>query len=244
MDSVFAYAHALDTMCRQICPNITCGKCIQDRNFDHDALLESLLDTRFTSLANGLVSFMENGDSTGRYSIKQFQETASGSGKYEFLSVGTWGNGEDHRDVISGSTPWYLRKTFPRDKATGTPLAVCSLPCGPGEKKLLNPDIPCCWRCVRCGDTEIVINGVECYSCIDEDIGSYGWPDDYNRTKCVAIEPEENDWSTAIISVSTLGIIITVIVTCLYVYNRNTPLIKASSRELSYVMFTGKCQIC
>ena len=87
------------------------------------------------------------------------------------------------------------------------------------------------------------INGHdECVLCIDAHNGKYELPNE-NFTECVSIGIRRNNWAVAIITLSTFGLICAIIVTSFYIYHRNYPLIKASSRELSYVMFIGKYRV-
>ena len=231
MDAVYAFAHALDTMCRQnLCT------CSMPDFFDREKLLKHLLATSFESLANGRISFMTNGDSAGRYSIRYLQKI---DGKYEYMPVGFWNDTENSDKVITKEIPWYLEI----DSSTGSPRSACSLPCGIGEKRQINPDKPCCWSCFKCQPLEIVVENTnghdECVACIDVHNDKYELPNE-NFTECVAIRTRGNTWAAAIITLSTFGLIFAIFVTSFYIYHRNNPLIKATSRELSYVMFIGK----
>ena len=231
MDAVFAFAHGLHDMCRQ-----NWSACLDDNkeSFDRDELLQHLLNTSFDSLANGRVKFMPNGDSSGRYSIHYLQKVGD---DFKFIPVGSWSDADRINGVITTKVPWYLEV----DESTGTPRSVCSLPCELGEKRLINPDNPCCWSCIKCKSSEIVMHNItECVSCIDEENGIYRMPNE-NFTECVDIEVRLNyDWAGVIITLSTFGLLFAIVVTSFYVYHREKPLIKASSRELSYVMFVGK----
>ncbi|XP_072035585.1 metabotropic glutamate receptor 2-like [Amphiura filiformis] len=241
IDSVLTFAYALDSMLRDLCPNGTTGLCPAIESNGTELLLEYLLTTSFMSPANGNVSFLANGDSPGRYSIKNFQQI--GENNYTFVTVGKWDESENSETVIKEDVPWYLYDEHPRDNLTGIPKSVCSDPCGIGERRNVNPDNPCCWTCTKCSDYEIVINnGTECQTCLEPENEIYGWPNE-NFTECVPINPEfrvqEEAWAIAIICFATFGIVVTLFIIGLYVHNQETPLIKASSRELSYIIFAG-----
>ncbi len=242
IDSVLTFAYALDRMLRDLCPNATTGLCPAVESNGTDILLNYLLETSFISPANGNVSFLSNGDSSGRYSIKNFQKF--GENNYTFVTVGKWDDSESSETVIKQPVPWYLYGEHPRQNLTGVPISICSDPCGIGERRNVNPDNPCCWTCTRCNDHEIVINnGTECQTCLEPANDIYDWPN-ANFTECVPINPEfrvkEQAWAIAIICFATIGIVLTLFIIGVYVHNQETPLIKASSRELSYIIFAGK----
>ena len=232
MDAVFAFAHALDTMCRQ-----NSSICSNSDSFDSELLLKHLLATSFDSLANGRISFMSNGDSAGRYLIKYLQVI---DGVYKYIPVGSWTDAGNSTEVITEEIPWYLEI----DNSTGSPRSVCSLSCGLGEKRQINLDNPCCWSCTKCESLEIVVQNIngydECKSCVDEINDKYEMPNE-NFTECVPFNPHKNTWGSTIITLSTFGLIFATVITSFYIYHRHNPLIKASGRKLSYVMFVGKC---
>ena len=93
MDAVFAFAHALDTMCRQ-----NSSVCSNSDSFDSELLLKHLLATSFDSLANGRIGFMSNGDSAGKYLIKYLQEI---DGVYKYIPVGSWTDAGNNTEVIT-----------------------------------------------------------------------------------------------------------------------------------------------
>ncbi|XP_072018081.1 metabotropic glutamate receptor 2-like [Amphiura filiformis] len=235
MDAVYAFAYALDSMCRAKCGDSVndCAACFGvSAEFDRDELVDQLLNTSFESLANGRVSFTKNGDASGRYSIRNFQKFEDG---YKFVDVGEWNDDVTSETVIGQLVPWYVEV----DDATGAPISVCSLPCEPGERRHVIPDNPCCWECIKCQPFEIVINNnTECLACLDLENGTYGMPNE-DFTACLDIELRSNSWAAAIITISVLLILFAIVITSLYVYHREKALIKASSRELSYVMFVG-----
>ncbi|XP_072017413.1 metabotropic glutamate receptor-like [Amphiura filiformis] len=164
MDAVYAFAYALHSMCHAQCgePVEDCATCL-NLSADSGELVDYLLSTSFDSLANGRVSFTENGDVSGRYTIKNLQKFDDG---YKFVQVGKW-NDNVHvtsETVIGQLMPWYVEV----DDVTGAPISVCSLPCKPGERRYVIPDNPCCWECIKCQPFEIVINNnTECSSCWD-----------------------------------------------------------------------------
>ena len=241
MDSVYTFAYALHNMISDLCPE-SMTFCSAVESNGSEILLDYMKRTSFISPANGNVTFLPNGDMSGRYSIKNLQSFDKDN--YTFVMVGKWDESGNMDNVITEEVPWYLYDDHPRWNDTGMPKSICSDPCGAGERRNVNPDNPCCWACTECYDHEIVINnGTECKTCLDVDSDLFGWTND-NFTECIPINPvfrvKDNAWAIAIISLSVVGIIITFFIIGLYIHNQETPLIKASSRELSYIIFAGK----
>ncbi|XP_022082121.1 metabotropic glutamate receptor 3-like isoform X2 [Acanthaster planci] len=245
MDSVFTFAHALESMRRDLCPNTEQGLCPNMAAIDGDVLHQHLLNTEFQSLANGWISFTKEGNMYGRYAVNHLQMNKT-SGEYSFHRVGEWKQSTD-KDVpslkIDPGLPWYLWDGASVDPSTGIPRSVCSNPCKPGEKINRIPDNLCCWTCTACETSEIVVeNGTKCQSCIDVDEGKFAWPN-ADQTVCVDIPNDfvlgEQAWAIAIITVACVCILATLFVLAVYIHNQEMPLIKASSRELSYIIFVG-----
>ena len=82
-----------------------------------------------------------------------------------------------------------------------------------------------------------------CERCVDEINGKYEMPNE-NFTECVPISIRRNNWTAAIITLSSIGLIFATVITSFYICHRQNPLIKASGRKLSYIMFVGKCNCC
>ncbi|XP_072016806.1 metabotropic glutamate receptor 4-like [Amphiura filiformis] len=224
-------------MCRAKCGESVndCATCLNvSAEFDRDKLFGKLLRTSFDSLANGRVSFNENGDTSGRYLIRNLQEF---NDVYKFVDVGKWNDDVTSENVIGADTfvPWYVEV----DNATGVPISDCGRPCEPGERRHVIPDNPCCWECIKCLPFEIVINNnTECSSCLDLDNDKYGEPNE-NFTACLDIELRRNPLAAAIITISVLMILFAIVITSLYEYHRKKVLLRDSSRGLSYVMLVG-----
>ena len=238
MDAVFAFAHALNSLYNEICRGKTpTGLCLE--SIDGDKVVQAILASNFTSLADGRVTFLQNGDVAGTYSVLHLERFSDDN--YTFVPVGKWNERIDSKTVIQQKVPWqHLKENFSWDGATGVPRSVCSEPCDVGERINIDADYQCCWTCSPCHNNEIVVNNnTECRSCIDKDKMIFAWPNE-DSSKCMPLEPDENTWATAIIVLSVLGLVVTVVIIVLYTFNCQNALIKASSRDLSYIMFIGK----
>jgi metabotropic glutamate receptor 2/3 len=161
---------------------------------------------------------------------------------YEYVSVGEWKvgrneNGQLHLDI--DSIVWPGSNIHNTSSSTTIPISRCSEPCRVGELKQFQGDA-CCWVCTPCNETSI-INGTEeherCESC---PIGY--WPT-VNRTSCYKLKetyPEILSLQALVpVSLSIIGNILTLFVVIIFYLKRETPIVKASGKELCFVMLAG-----
>lgn len=117
------------------------------------------------------------------------------------------------------------------------PSSICSLPCKPGERKKLVKGIPCCWHCERCDGYQYQLDEFHCKRC------HFNERPNENHTSCTPIPIIKLEWSSpwAVVPVfiAIVGIIATLFVVVTFVRYNDTPIVKASGRELSYVLLTG-----
>ncbi|KAG7263556.1 hypothetical protein CRUP_011494 [Coryphaenoides rupestris] len=135
-----------------------------------------------------------------------------------------------------------LLNSSPEYKAGGetqseVPASVCSLPCKTGERKKRVKGMPCCWHCEPCDGYQYRHDETSCRLC------AYDMRPDANRTGCQPIPVVRLEWSSpwAVIPVflAVLGIGATLFVVATFVRHNDTPIVRASGRELSYVLLTG-----
>ncbi|XP_044873017.1 metabotropic glutamate receptor 4 isoform X2 [Mauremys mutica] len=177
-----------------------------------------------TSIAGTPVTFNENGDAPGRYDIYQYQIKNSTA---EYKVIGQW---TDHLHLKIERMHW-------PGGAHQLPSSICSQPCKPGERKKLVKGIPCCWHCERCDGYQYQLDEFHCKMC------RFNERPDENHTSCVPIPIVKLEWSSpwAVVPVfiALMGIIATLFVVVTFVRYNDTPIVKASGRELSYVLLTG-----
>lgn len=117
------------------------------------------------------------------------------------------------------------------------PSSVCSQPCKPGFRKKMVKGMPCCWHCELCDGYQYQADEVTCLLC------SYNERPNENRTGCRPIPIVKLEWHSpwAVIPVflAMLGIIATIFVMATFIRYNDTPIVRASGRELSYVLLTG-----
>ncbi|XP_061909689.1 metabotropic glutamate receptor 7-like isoform X2 [Entelurus aequoreus] len=87
IDAVYAMAHALHNMQRDLCPDHP-GVCPQMESAEGKNLLKYIRNSSFNGSAATPVVFNKNGDAPGRYDLFQFQMTNSSMPEYK--GVGQW----------------------------------------------------------------------------------------------------------------------------------------------------------
>ncbi|KAM9584631.1 metabotropic glutamate receptor 6-like [Morphnus guianensis] len=222
IDAVLAMAHGLHSLLGEACPGG--GLCARMDPPDGRRLLAHIRRVAFNGSAGTPVTFNENGDAPGRYDIFQFQ---GGNGSGTYRAVGQWVQGLRLR---AEEMDWGSNTTAP-------PPSVCSLPCGPGERKKPVKGVPCCWHCELCGGYRYRADPLTCLPC-----PAHLRPTP-NRTACrptpVLRLRWGDPWAAVPLALATLGLMATAFVLVTFVKHHETPIVKASGRELSYVLLAG-----
>lgn len=117
------------------------------------------------------------------------------------------------------------------------PESLCSLPCGPGERKKMVKGVPCCWHCEACDGYRFQVDEFTCEACPGH------MRPTRNHTGCrptpVVRLSWSSPWAAPPLLLAVLGIMATTTVVATFVRHNNTPIVRASGRELSYVLLTG-----
>lgn len=96
---------------------------------------------------------------------------------------------------------------------------------------------PCCWKCVPCADNQYVVDDYLCTQCKQ---GT--WPNE-NMDGCDSIPQKYAQWtetaSIVAMVISVLSIVNTVCTTAIFIRYAHSPIIKTTSRELSFVVLVG-----
>ncbi|XP_073482382.1 vomeronasal type-2 receptor 26-like [Aquarana catesbeiana] len=119
------------------------------------------------------------------------------------------------------------------------PQARCNDPCLPGYRKGPTGGIHvCCYRCVACFDGEISnkTDSEMCHKCPDDQ-----WPDERS---CILKAYDYLSYETNIIAlayyvISILCSAITVYILTLFILLRDTPIVKANNRNVSFILLTS-----
>uniref|UniRef100_A0A1I8JQ87 G_PROTEIN_RECEP_F3_4 domain-containing protein n=1 Tax=Macrostomum lignano TaxID=282301 RepID=A0A1I8JQ87_9PLAT len=206
------WLHSLENILHRLCPSVhpkSCRDIIQKLN--GTVLRAITFATRRESL----------------YEIFQFQRRPVGknaSSVFEYVKIGTWG--DDHLNWNNSSLRWGT----PDEVA---PRSVCSELCGFGYRTVApnKEAATCCWEC-------IVLNATLCSNC---ELGSV--PNRFfNECQPVPVETIQlgSVWALLPMTFQLPGTGLDSL--CpggLFVRYNNTPIIRASGRELCYVMLAG-----
>ncbi|XP_054710934.1 metabotropic glutamate receptor-like [Uloborus diversus] len=226
VDAVYAFAHALDKVWRELCKPRGEGYCHAMRSLDGGKLYRDyLLNVSFTDLGGNQVKFDQQGDGLGRYTIYNYQKDDNSS-NYYYKVVGKWFDGL-HLDLDDVKWPGGGSLT----------TSVCSHPCGPGEVKITQSGDVCCWICHRCDPWEYVVDEFTCRDC-----GHGRWPYPHKQS-CYELDQQHMRWDSLFavvpVVVAGVGVLLTSWVMIVFFRNNDTPIVKAAGRELSYLLLTG-----
>ncbi|XP_075237006.1 metabotropic glutamate receptor-like isoform X2 [Lycorma delicatula] len=226
-DAVMALAIALNDMHRDLCDGKP-GLCDKMKPTQGPDLLKYLRKVTFTGLSGDKFKFDQNGDGPARYNIIHFKQITPGN--FQWINVGEYIDGELRLDIPA--IQFKLGQTAPPD-------SVCSLPCEVGQAKTYVEGESCCWHCFNCSQYQIRHPNDEtmCIMCPEGKIP------DATKQECLNL-PEnylraESGWAIGAMSLSATGILVTMFVVCVFIRHNETPVVKASGRELSYVLLTG-----
>eukprot|EP00117_Sycon_ciliatum_P028702 scpid27874/ scgid5069/ Metabotropic glutamate receptor 3 len=165
-----------------------------------------------------------------RYSIYHYRKAETlGSGPVAiFEKVGNWSNTEDL--MIGDDFEASFRSV----------ISICSNPCEPGavEEVVTGESRKCCWSCKKCKSPEIANNITGTCKACDEKQTSNAM-----NTACVDLEPVYLKWDSpyavVMLVICALTFIITTLTIVVFAKHWETPLVRASSRELSICLFIG-----
>ncbi|XP_073483400.1 vomeronasal type-2 receptor 116-like [Aquarana catesbeiana] len=121
------------------------------------------------------------------------------------------------------------------------PVSRCSDPCLPGSRKKFGSSIhKCCYECVPCPEGEIsnISDSENCMKCPDEE-----WPNKKND-RCVPkliefLSYTDDTIVVIFLAVSILCCLLTGFILGIFIHYRDTPIVKANNRNLSYLLLVS-----
>ncbi|XP_072292019.1 metabotropic glutamate receptor 3 [Eucyclogobius newberryi] len=227
VNAVYAMAHALHQMQRSLCANSThlCDamKALDGRRLYREFILNVSFPAPFSPPGSEtVVKFDSQGDGMGRYNIFSYQRLGE---RYGYVPVGEW--------VESLSLSGHLIQ-WPRE---AVPTSQCSDPCARNEMKKMQAGEYCCWICTACEAHEYLSDEFTCTPCApgqwptDDLSACYDLPEDYIMW--------EDAWAIGPITIACVGFMCTGLVVWVFARHNDTPLVKASGRELCYILLSG-----
>lgn len=225
IDAVYAVAHALDSITR--CKERRSRNCPETSPFvDAKSVLAYLRKVNFTEFKTQ-VAFDENGDpASSSYNVINLQLD---NGTANVVPVGTW---IQHRSPALRLDTSLIR--WNDGKSEGVTRSVCEEVCRPGYWQ--TQERSCCWECIRCiEDTISTIQGApNCTKCSENFISNS------ERTECFAVPVRRINYGHPLgilfLCLSILGVAVTAWTVYVFYQHNNTPMVKASNRELSYML--------
>ncbi|XP_056408585.1 vomeronasal type-2 receptor 26-like [Hyla sarda] len=120
-------------------------------------------------------------------------------------------------------------------------VSRCSDPCLPGSRKKARKSIhTCCYDCVPCSEGEIsnITDSENCMKCPSDE-----WPNE-KRDQCLPKVMDfisyQNDTMASVFScVSIFGCLLTGSIFRIFISYRDTPIVKANNRNLSYLLLVS-----
>ncbi|CAG5134430.1 unnamed protein product, partial [Candidula unifasciata] len=175
----------------------------------------------FKSHSGEEIHFDQAGDPSAKYNILNYQPKvkADGNTTYDYVTIGTWETGVLKLDI--NNIYWPQGGPASKGELKGIVKSVCAEPCNWDQVQVKVNSVLCCWICTDCAENAIVDNNTLCKEC---QLGT--WPN-ANKTDCQEIPVDSIHWSDtqAVVSI-TVG---------------SLAVVKASTRELSYIILVGIC---
>uniref|UniRef100_A0AAG5D393 G-protein coupled receptors family 3 profile domain-containing protein n=1 Tax=Anopheles atroparvus TaxID=41427 RepID=A0AAG5D393_ANOAO len=226
-DAVMAFGYAFKNMHQELCGGKP-GLCAAMNPTKGSELLKYLRKADFIGLSGDRFNFDGNGDGPARYNIIHFKQVAPE--RYKWIKVGEYYQGELRLNMHDIQF---------RTKDSMPPESVCSRPCERGQAKKYVEGEGCCWHCFNCTQYQIRNPNDETH-CVNCPRGTL--PDVYHE-ECQQI-PEsylrpESFLAIGAMTFSSFGILITFFVIGVFLKHNDTPIVRASGRELSYVLLSG-----
>ncbi|KAL9983456.1 hypothetical protein ACROYT_G005631 [Oculina patagonica] len=230
MDAIYAVVHAVKNIfdCKDGESFIQGEKCPSvDPIVQPSDILRFLKNVSFEGRSGSQIMFNENGDLRfGSYAIKNLQQLSKD--KKKFIEIGIW-NGLDGSLTLNNDS-----EIMWNGWTTEKPISTCSDPCVAGFYPVYG-SVTCCWKCVECEKDFVKSTAGQdtCKKCPD------GYVSNTQRTSCVKLKSDYLAWgngegvSAAVLA--SIGLIISSGVVAVFYKYRETAVVKASNRELSFV---------
>ncbi|XP_042611597.1 extracellular calcium-sensing receptor-like [Cyprinus carpio] len=204
-------------------------------------MLAYMRDVRFTVKTGEEIFFDASGDPVARYDLVNWQP--AGNGGLQFEHVGVYDS-----SMSSEQHLWVNQERVLWARNTGQlPVSVCSESCPPGTRKaVLKGEPVCCYDCIPCAEGEInnVTDSNECFPC-DLDY----WSNE-SKDRCVLKVVEFLSYTEIMGMVlcifSFFGVLLTAIVSFLFYFHKETPIVRANNSELSFLLLfsLSLCFLC
>ncbi|XP_069461218.1 vomeronasal type-2 receptor 26-like [Ambystoma mexicanum] len=212
------------------------------RIYTYPQLHYYLKKVHFRNTAGEEVFFDENGDSMPGFDILNW--VSSGRKSHRAVHVGQFnplGTPGEQLSINESQIVW--NSAF----NTRPPQSRCSEPCLPGYQKLMLPgNQVCCYGCIPCPEGEVSYHtdADHCVMCLEN-----MWPNT-RRDGCipkeVAFLSYEEPLGAVLAVIAVAFSLIATLILGIFIHFRDTPIVKANNRNLSYVLLLSLmlCFLC
>ena len=232
IDTVHVFARALDSYIDSECSNMPTSalrSCIKG-----DQYLNYMKQVDFEGKIGNIKLEPEGDFLIGEYKILNVRpDGSSGQNRMKSHKVGRWDARKSELYVKDTEIYWGL----PQEHGQ-VPESWCGQKCVAGEIYFYHKGT-CCWECRRCKSNEITTtNDTKCTDC-----PLFSWPNQDTFRTCHAIPPEYLFWADPLViimivaALTGLGGCLAMLI--IYMRHNKARVIKATSRELSYIILFG-----
>ncbi|KAL2735883.1 metabotropic glutamate receptor 4 isoform X1 [Vespula squamosa] len=231
-DAIYSMAHALHDMQKEKCGEGYNGICSEMKHIDGIDLTKYLQNVTFKDDAGNKFRFVDVADGPPRYSILNYQRNKDGA--YRWIVIGNYTENENGTPVLYVETTAMKYRNETKGGRKYFPNSTCSRPCESNQVMVREEQDLCCWRCRKCGLYQYKVNDQRCEDCL---LGTRPTKD---SKSCDSIPEEYIDyyspWAIVAMVVASIGILLTIYVWFIFRIYGETPVIKASGRELSSLL--------
>ncbi|KAM9853205.1 olfactory receptor CR1 [Aulostomus maculatus] len=237
--AVYAAAHALHSLLS--CPDTVnplrsySSTCSSPKHIKPVELLQHLNIINFTT-PQGEMFFFQGADIPAKYDLINWQSTPGGSLKVVLIGRVDGFDLHLNESAIQWSTG-----------SNQVPSSVCSESCPPGTRMAIRKGEPvCCFDCIQCADGEISnkTGSPQCERCHSE-----FWSN-AKRTACIRRQLDFLSYNETLgitlTTVAVSGTSVTAAVFVVFLYYRQTPVVRANNSELSFLLLLSLklCFLC
>ncbi|XP_043942661.1 vomeronasal type-2 receptor 26-like [Protopterus annectens] len=204
-------------------------------------LLNFVKTVHFMNTAGQEIYFDMTGNIPNQFDIQNFQFFLNGTSR--IVKIGyfkSWAPNDQQIQIDKAAILW-------NNGASEVPHAVCSESCGPGYRKSTRKGQPiCCFDCTPCPEGKISnqTDSIDCTMCPDDAWSAYG------QDKCIPKTTEflsyKEELGASLAAFSIFFSALTASVLCVFIQFRDTPVIRANNRNLSYLLLLALffCFLC
>ncbi|XP_069072180.1 extracellular calcium-sensing receptor-like [Pleurodeles waltl] len=207
------------------------GTCADVLDFQPWQVLHYIKSVQIQTIDGARQYFDERGNPPAQYDVINWQLDAEGI--LQQTRVGSYGSTTTLQQSLVidvGALQWVSMDTQ-------IPASVCSASCLPGfRKNTIEGEPTCCFNCIACPEGEISnqTDSIKCHKCPQDH-----WPNK-KQDGCLLKEIEFLTYEEPVGAFSAIIVILLLIISfvilTLFILHRNTPIIKANNRLISYIL--------